>query len=164
MPAPPSYRAGSPVTRREFLARAGAGFGSVALTWMLHRDAAAARPEVPRVDATAPLACRPPHFGSRAKSVIWLFMEGGPSHLDLFDPKPVLDQWAGRPMPESFGRPITAMGTAGNTLMGTRRRWARHGRSGLWVSDWYPHVARHADDLCVVRSCQADGLNHVGSV
>ena len=107
---------------------------------------------------------KPPHFPARARSVIWLFMEGGPSHIDLFDPKPALDQLAGQPMPESFGRPITAMGTAGNTLMPSRRQWRQHGQSGLWISDWYPEVARHADDLCVIRSCVADGLNHVGSV
>jgi hypothetical protein len=91
-------------------------------------------------------------------------MEGGPSHLDLFDPKPALQKLAGQPMPESFGKPITAMGTASNTLLGTRRKWDRHGQSGIWVSDWYPSVARHADDLCVLHSCWADGLNHVGSV
>lgn len=150
--------------RREFLRRAGAGFGSLAWAWMLHRDGMPAQAALPSFDPRAPLADRPPHFAARARSVIWLFMEGGPSHLDLFDPKPELQKMAGKPMPESFGRPITAMGTAGNTLMGTRRAWARHGRSGIWVSDWYPNVARHADDLCVVRSCQADGLNHVGSV
>lgn len=161
---PPCGQILSPGTRRDFLARSGAGFGSVALAWMLHRDGLSARAAEPVIDPLKPLADRPPHFKPKAKSVIWLFMEGGPSHLDLFDPKPVLERMAGQPMPESFGRPITAMGTAGNTLMGTRRTWAQHGRSGLWVSDWYPTIARHADDLCVVRSCHADGLNHVGSV
>jgi hypothetical protein len=67
-------------------------------------------------------------------------------------------------MPESFGRPITAMGTANNTLMPTKRQWKQHGQSGIWVSDWYPHIAEHVDDLTVLRSCWADGLNHVGSV
>jgi len=131
---------------------------------MLHRDGMSARASAPVIDPLTPLADRPPHMKARAKSVIWLFMEGGPSHLDLFDPKPVLQSMAGQPMPESFGRPITAMGTASNTLMGTRRTWARHGRSGTWVSDWYPAIAKHADDLCILRSCHADGLNHVGSV
>jgi hypothetical protein len=91
-------------------------------------------------------------------------MEGGPSHLDLFDPKPELTRLAGQPMPASFGRPITAMGTASNTLMASKRTWKRHGESGIWVSDWYPHIAEHADELTVIRSCWADGLNHVGSV
>ncbi len=162
---PPCGQIVSPASRRDFLVRSGAGFGSVALAWMLQRDAArTAFASAPSIDPLSPLADRPPHHPARAKSVIWLFMEGGPSHLDLFDPKPVLEKMAGRPMPESFGRPLTAMGTAGNTLMGTRRSWAQHGQSGLWVSDWYPSVARHADELCVLRSCHADGLNHVGSV
>ena len=92
-------------------------------------------------------------------------MEGGPSHIDTFDPKPALEKYAGQPMPESYGRPLTAMpGTSHNTLMPSQREWAQHGESGLWVSNWYPHVARHADDLAVIRSCHADGLNHVGSV
>jgi hypothetical protein len=114
--------------------------------------------------AEDPLSPKQPHHAPRAKSVIWCFMEGGPSHLDLFDPKPKLLEMAGQPMPESFGRPITAMGTAGNTLMPTKRVFKQHGDSGLWVSDWYPEIAKHADDLAVIRSCWADGLNHVGSV
>jgi hypothetical protein len=161
---PPCGQIQSPRSRREFLRRSGAGFGSLALAWLLHRDGINARASSPEPDPGKPLSHRPPHAKARAKSVIWLFMEGGPSHLDLFDPKPVLQRMAGQPMPESFGRPITAMGTASNTLMGTRRTWARHGRSGIWVSDWYPAIAKHADDLCVLRSCHADGLNHVGSV
>jgi hypothetical protein len=148
-------------SRREFLMKAGAGFGALALTHLLELDGFFARAAAPSLN---PLTSKQPHFPSRAKSVIWLFMEGGPSHLDLFDPKPELQRLAGKPMPESFGRPITAMGTAGNTILATKRQWNRHGQSGIWVSDWYPHIAQHADDLCVIRSCWADGLNHVGSV
>jgi hypothetical protein len=150
-------------SRRELLARAGGGFGALALGWLLARDGALRAADGPRA-ASSPLAEKPPHHVPKAKSVIWLFMEGGPSHLDLFDPKPELTRLAGQPMPESFGRPITAMGTASNTLMASKRSWKRHGRSGIWVSDWYPHIAEHADDLAVIRSCWADGLNHVGSV
>ena len=91
-------------------------------------------------------------------------MEGGPSHLDLFDPKPALDKLAGLPMPDSFGNPITATGTGRNTILPTQRKWNQHGESGTWVSDWYPNIAKHVDKLAVIRSCQADGLNHVGSV
>jgi hypothetical protein len=144
-------------TRREFLQRAGGGLGALAAAYLLGGEAGAAA-------GSDPMEPRPPHFPARARSVIWLFMEGGPSHVDLFDPKPVLTRLAGQPMPESFGRPITSMGTAGNTLMASRRSWRQHGQGGLWISDWYPEVARHADDLCVIRSCWADGLNHVGSV
>ncbi len=146
-------------TRREFFAQAGSGLAGLALGSMLAQDGHAAPMKSPD-----PLTPKQPHHKPMAKSVIWLFMEGGPSHIDLFDPKPALQKLHGQPMPESFGRPITAMGTANNTLMGTKRQWAQHGQSGLWVSDWYPHIAKHADDLAVIRSCKADGLNHVGSV
>ncbi len=149
-------------SRREFLLKAGAGFGALALTHLLELDGFFARAAIPAT--LNPLSPKRPHHTAKAKSVIWLFMEGGPSHLDLFDPKPELQRLAGQPMPESYGRPITAMGTAGNTILGSKRRWKQHGQSGIWVSDWYPHIAEHADDLCVIRSCWADGLNHVGSV
>jgi len=144
-------------TRREFFTRAGSGLAGLALGSLLAKDGHAAK-------NADPMAQRVPHHVPKAKSVIWLFMEGGPSHLDLFDPKPALAKLNGQPMPESFGRPITAMGTANNTLMADKRQWKQHGQSGLWVSDWYPHIAQHVDDLAVIRSCQADGLNHVGSV
>jgi uncharacterized protein (DUF1501 family) len=154
-----------PVSRREFLCRSGGGFGAVALSYLLSRDLGSlARAEDVAIDPLNPLASRPPHFKPRAKSVIFLFMEGGPSHVDLFDPKPTLEKLAGQPMPESFGRPITAMGTANNALLPSKRKFKQHGQSGIWVSDWYPHIAEHVDDLAVVKSCYADGLNHVGSV
>jgi uncharacterized protein (DUF1501 family) len=147
-----------PVTsRRDFLCRAGCGFGALAFGYMSGLEGLLAR-------AANPLSPRLPHVTPKAKSIIWLFMEGGPSHLDLFDPKPTLDKLAGQPMPESFGRPITAMGTASNTLMATQRKFKQHGQSGIWVSDWYPHIAEHTDDIAVLRSCWANGLNHVGSV
>src|SRR6185503_19622205 len=151
-------------SRREFLFRTGGGFGALAASYLLGLDGVLGRATAAGAGPTSPTLPKPPHFPTRAKSVIWLFMEGGPSHIDLFDPKPALEQLDGQPMPESFGRPITAMGTAGNTIMPSRREWRQHGQSGLWISDWYPEVAQHADDLCVLRSCYADGLNHVGSV
>ena len=143
-------------SRRAFLSQASGGLGALALA-ALHAESARS--------AVDPLAAKQPNHRPTAKSVIWCFMEGGPSHLDTFDPKPALEQYAGQPMPESYGRPLTAMpGTAHNTIMPTQRKWARYGESGLWVSDWYPHVTQHVDDLAVIRSCKADGLNHVGSV
>ena len=149
-------------SRREFLYRAGGGFGALAFSYLLGLDGFFARAAG---DAAAnPLGPKPPHRPPTAKAVIWLFMEGGPSHLDLFDRKPGLDKLAGQPMPESFGRPLTSMGTANNTLMPSRRAWKQHGQSGIWISDWYSRVAEHADDLCVFHSCWADGLNHVGSI
>jgi hypothetical protein len=113
-------------------------------------------------NAIAPKAS---HFPAKAKSVIWCFLDGGPSHLDLFDPKPELNKLAGNPLPESFERPITAKGfTAHTPLLATQRKFAQHGQSGIWVSDWYPEIATCVDDLAVIRSCHADGLNHVGGV
>ena len=145
-------------SRREFLTHAGSGLGALALTSLLGESGLAAA-------GGGPFDAKEPHHKPTAKAVIWCFMEGGPSHIDTFDPKPVLEQYAGQPMPESYGRPATAMpGTANNALMPSQREWAQYGQSGLWVSNWYPHVAEHADDLAVIRSCQADGLNHVGSV
>jgi hypothetical protein len=112
-----------------------------------------------------PLAMRAPHFAPRAKRVVWLFMDGGPSHIDLFDHKPALAKYAGQPLPPSFPRPMTAMGvTSGTPLMATPRKFARHGECGQWVSDLYPEVAKIVDDVCVVKSCVADGLTHVAAV
>ncbi len=144
-----------PRSRRQFLASAGAGFGAVAFAAL----------NAPASDRDDPLAPKPPHHTPRAKAVIWCFLDGGPSHLDLFDPKPALANLDGKPLPASFKKPVTAMGvTANNALLASRRTFKQHGRSGLWVSDWYPEIARRADDLCVVRSCTAEGLTHVAAV
>ncbi len=151
-------------SRREFLQRAGCGFGALAFAHLLGLDGVLAG-GAPALNAPLiPLAPKPPHFAPRAKSVIFLFMDGGPSLIDLYDPKPALDKLAGKPMPASFGRVITAMGTSDNTILASKRQWKQYGQSGTWVSDWHPHIAQYADDLCVIRSCWADGLNHVGSV
>ncbi len=147
----------SPVSRRDFIMRAGGGVTGLALASMLGFDRAFGAPP-------NPLSSKVGHHLGAAKQVIFLFMEGGPSHLDLFDPKPLLNQLHGQTLPKSFKEPITAMGEQGSPLLGSPRKWKRHGQSGLWVSDWFPHIAKHVDDLAVVRSCWADGLNHVGSV
>lgn len=149
-----------PQTRREFLAGAGAGFGALALNGLLQRDARAGSNR-----GASTIRPSEPHFVPRAKSVIWLFLDGGPSHIDLFDPKPTLNKLAGSPLPASFPRPLTAMGvTADTPLLASKRKFKQHGQSGLWVSDWYPEIATCVDDIAVVRSCHADGLNHVGSI
>jgi len=137
---------------------AGSGLGAIALSSMLSADGLLAAPPAD------PLRPKPPHFKPTAKSVIWLFMEGGPSHIDLFDPKPALEKLAGQPMPASFGKVMTAMGTGNNTLMPAKRKWKQYGQSGMWVSDWYPEIAQHVDEMTMFRACWADGLNHVGSV
>ena len=147
----------TPVSRRDFIMRAGGGFSGLALAGMLGLEKAFAAPP-------NPLRAKVGHHSGAAKQVIFLFMEGGPSHLDLFDPKPLLNELNGEALPKSFKEPITAMGEQGSALLGSPRKWKQHGQSGLWVSDWFPHIAKHVDDLAVVRSCWADGLNHVGSV
>src|SRR5262249_50254335 len=150
-------------SRRDFLLRAGGGFGALALLSLLSQEAARAGSEEKAL--TNPLAPRPPHFKAHAKSVIWCFLDGGPSHLDLFDPKPGLQKLAGQPLPDTFKRPVTAMGnTAYTPLLATKRTFKQHGKSGIWVSDWYPEIATCVDDIAVVKSCKADGLNHVGSI
>jgi hypothetical protein len=150
-----------PASRREFLFRAGGGMGAVALAALLGRTAKGSDQDPP---AANPLAVRHPHFTPRAKRVVWLFMDGGPSHIDLFDYKPALDKYAGEPLPPSFKRPVTAMGvTSATPLMATPRKFARHGQTGMWVSDLYPEVATVADELCLVQSCTADGLTHVAA-
>ena len=149
-------------SRRDFLVRAGAGFGSLALASLLARDA---RSESSGRRAFKPSIPKPPHFPGKAKAVIWCFLDGGPSHIDLFDPKPELNRLAGQPLPSSFKRPVTAMGrTAYTPLLECKRTFKQHGASGMWVSDWYPEIATCVDDLALIRSCCADGLNHVGSV
>ena len=111
-----------------------------------------------------PLEARPQHFAAKAKSVIFCFMEGGPSSLDTFDPKPLVNRLAGQRIPDSFRPVITPMGEFYSPILASRRRWAQHGNSGLWVSDWLPHIASCADDLAVIRSCWANGLNHSNGV
>jgi len=145
-------------SRRQFLWNAGSGLGSLAFASLAGQQRGLA------ANTADPLAPKQPHFPPRAKSVIWLFMEGGPSHVDLFDPKPALEKLSGQPLPPSFGKVMTAMGTGNNTIMPSKRAWKQYGQSGIWVSDWYPQIAQHVDDISVIRSCWQDGLNHVGSV
>jgi hypothetical protein len=159
-PDPRCHRYDSSFSRRDFLVRSGIGLGAVALQSLLARESVAAALSTP----ASPLAAKQPHFKPRAKNVIFLFMEGGPSHLDLFDPKPLLNQLAGKPLPESFGSVLTSMGESKSPLLASQRAWKQHGQSGLWVSDWLPHIAGCADDLAVIRSCWMDGINHSAGV
>jgi hypothetical protein len=143
-------------SRRDFLQRAGGGFGALALSAMLAEEAAAS--------AIIEESARKPHAFGKAKSVIFLFMDGGPSHIDTFDPKPVVNEYAGKPLPSTVKRVITPMGVSDNPLLACQRTWKQYGESGIPISDWYPHVAQYADDLCVIRSVWGDSLNHVGGV
>ncbi|QDT66804.1 DUF1501 domain-containing protein [Calycomorphotria hydatis] len=144
-----------PRTRREFLQRSGCGFGAVALANMLAQ--ANASSSLKQFQSDAGLV---PHHQPTAKNVIFLFMEGGPSHIDLFDPKPKLNELAGQTIPESFGDVITAMGEFRSPLLASKRKWKQHGEGGTWISDWLPEIATCADDIAVIRSCWADGISH----
>jgi len=140
------------LTRRDMLVKGGGGFGALALAHLLGNGEAAA------ADGGGP------HVKPRATSVIFVFLEGGPSHIDLFDPKPLLTRLAGKPLPASFAPVITPMGEYDAPLLASKRKWKRHGQSGLWVSDWLPHIAECVDDIAVIRSCWGNGLNHSNGV
>ncbi len=150
--------------RRDFLRRGGAGFGALALSALMGESPLMAALGDTSGKPGTPQASKLAHKTGKAKSVIFLFMEGGPSHIDLFDPKPLLRQLAGQSLPDSFGTVITAMGESRAPLLADKREWQQHGQSGLWISDWLPHTAQLADDLCVVRSCVSNGINHAGGV
>jgi hypothetical protein len=147
-----------PRTRREFLARAGAGLGGIALADLLSRAAppasAAAAPDASR-DVVAPMAPRTPHYAPKAKSVIWLFMEGAPSAVDLFDPKPELDKGDGKKIK------IDVFNGNPGPLMKSPFSFKRYGQSGAWVCEKYPNVARHVDDIAFVKSCFTESNDHV---
>jgi hypothetical protein len=144
------------------LAEAGGGLGAIALASLVSSSgqALAAQPTF----AARPLAPKPPHAQPRARRVIYLFMHGGPSHVDLFDPKPELIKYAGQPLPESVGPVMTRRKVAQNPLLGPVKPFRPRGQSGLEISDFLPHVAEHADELCVLRSCHGDSVNHPQSV
>lgn len=142
----------STVSRRAFLRRAGAGFGAVALNALL-ADRAGAVPG-------NPLSVRSGHFAARAKRCVFLYMPGGPSHLDLFDPKPRLTREHGQPLP--FAKPGLEHTKTGN-LYGSPWKFAQHGQSGLHISELLPNTAQMADELCVIRSMVADNINHTGA-
>jgi len=154
----PCHHYDLPSSRREFLRRAGCGFGAVALAALSREPVLAAPSE------SNPALLKLPNRPGGAKSVIFCFMEGGPSHLDTFDRKPLLNQLAGQKLPASFKEPVLAMGESGAPLLESKRAWKQYGESGLWISDWFENVARHADDLAVINSCVSDGINHAGGV
>jgi len=145
-------------SRREWLARAGAGFGLLALSDLLAAQSAAAA--VSAGHAPEPSAIRPPHYPARAKRVIFLYMPGGPSHVDLFDPKPRLLQDNGKPLP--FEKPKLERTKTGN-LLASPWKFAPHAQAGTPVSELLPRLAERVDDICVIRSMVADNINHTGA-
>ena len=146
-----------PFTRRTLLRQAGFGIGAVAASDLL----AASETDIQSEAAEAPLAPRRPHFYARAKRVIHLFMNGGPSQIDTFDPKLSLAKLDGKPLPESVKKTLqTTQRNRAGTIWASPFKFQKHGQSGLEISELYPHVAKHADDLCVIRSMVGEVANH----
>jgi hypothetical protein len=133
--------------------------GAIALSWLLHEEQSHGAD-----GARGPQAPRAGHFPAKARSVIYLFMHGGPSHLETLDPKPELQRLAGQPLPPSFGAVATRRKVAQNPLLATRRTFRKCGQSGIEISDFLPHLAECADRLAVIRSCWADSVNHPQAV
>ena len=148
-------------SRRDFFCQSGCGIGALALASLLQSDGF---PITRATPSSGPLSPRPPHFAPKARRIIHLFMHGGPSHVDLFDPKPALEKYSGQPLPESAGAVMTRRKVARNGLLSAVRPFRRRGECGTEVSDFLPHLARHVDKLAVVRSCHGDSVNHPQSV
>ncbi len=143
----------SPIwTRRQALKSAGAGFGYLALAGLLGEASRAAAPPGPRQPAPGPLAPRTPHFPVKAKRIIFLFMEGAMSQMDTFEHKPRLQKEDGK------------VGPGGGTLVASKFAFRRHGKTGTWVSELFPHVARHVDKLCFLRGLHTDTPAHPQAV
>lgn len=139
--------------RREFVCDAFCGFGALALAQMMQAEEA-------RIAIRNPLAPKPPHQEAKAKAVIFLFMAGGPSHLETFDPKPLLNKLHGQKRPAEFGEAKYQFVTNEAKLLGTKRTFKKYGKSGLEVSDLLPHTAEVVDDLAIVRSVHGDMVVH----
>ena len=141
------------VTRRDALVRAAHGFGALALQYLLARDGYAKA----RMN---PLAAKPQHFPAKAKSVIFLYMVGAPSHVDTFDPKPALKKYEGQQLPPSFGK-VPSQFTNGDTpLLASPWTFKKYGQSGIEVSSLFPHLAECVDDICFVRSFYTESVVH----
>ena len=147
------------LSRRELLSRCGTGLGALALATFLGDEARAGMGVSKEPDPLNPLAPRSPHHAPKVKRVIHLFMNGGPSQVDTFDPKPMLDKYHGQPLPATLA-------TERKTGAAYRSpfKFEKYGKSGLEVSEIFPHVAQHADDLCVIRSMHANVPNHEPSL
>jgi hypothetical protein len=142
-------------SRRSFFRECAGGIGAMALAQLLERDGRGAAVE------QNPLAPRKPHFAPKAKNVIFMFMEGGPSQIDLFDPKPELQKWHGQPLPPELTKDLRLAFTKPNAaVLASPRVFTPHGQSGTEFSDYIPHIGSCADDLCLVRSMYTDAFNH----
>jgi hypothetical protein len=141
------------VTRRDVLVRSAHGFGAIALASLLPPPAAAAQ----RVNA---LAAKPPHFAPKAKSVIFLFMVGAPSHIDTFDPKPALEKYDGQRLPPSYGTVVSEFTKGDTPLLKSPWKFNKYGQCGREVSTLFPHIAQKVDDICFVRSFYTESTVH----
>jgi hypothetical protein len=142
-------------TRRSFFRDCAGGIGTIALANLLQQEGRA------RSVAVNPLAPKKPHFPAKAKNVIVMFMEGGPSQLDLFDPKPELRKWDGKPLPASMTKNLRLAFTKPTAaVLASPRTFTPHGECGMELSDFIPHTASCADDICLVRSMYTDAFNH----
>lgn len=140
--------------RRSFLCESLGGLGSIALAQLLANESALSASD-------GPLQARPSHRpAAPAKNVIFLFMAGGPSHMETFDPKPLLNKLDGEPRPQSFGEAKYQFVKPDARLLGSKRKFSRYGESGLPVSDLFPTVAQRIDDIAVIRSCYCDKVVH----
>ncbi|MGY8770386.1 MAG: DUF1501 domain-containing protein [Pirellulales bacterium] len=146
-------------TRRQLLKNSAAGFGMMALNAMLQSEGNAK--ENSAVHASGPLTPKPVHFPAKAKRVIFLFMKGGPSHVDTFDPKPALQRDDGKPFP--FEKPRVQFAPTGN-LLKSPWKFKKYGESGIEVSELFPHVAQHVDDLCILNSVHGTNAAHGGAL
>ena len=140
-------------TRRSVLRNAYCGFGSLALASLLHGEGSRAGAADSRSSETA-------HRPAKARSVIFLFMAGGPSQLETFDPKPLLNKLHGQPRPSQFGEAQYQFIQNDAKLLGSKRRFRKHGQSGIEVSDLFPHISTCIDDIAVIRSCTGDQVVH----
>src|SRR5262245_20120961 len=143
-------------SRRSFLTSTASGLGALALASLLKDDGLLADPPAD------PLAPRPPHFAPKARACICIYLEGAPSQIDLFDPKPRLNELHGQPLPESMTRNVRFAFIQRDTarLLGSPRRFQKHGQCGMDLSDMLPHLGTCADDICWVRSMHTEAFNH----
>ncbi len=149
------------VSRRELLRQSGVGFGSLALSSLIADESRANPVVAAAAHDLDPLAPKPSHFFARAKRVIFLFMTGGPSQVDTFDPKPLLDRDDGKPLP--FAKPRVQFNTTSN-LLKSPWKFRQYGESGLPVSELFPHVAGCVDDLCMIHSMHGTNPAHGGAM
>src|SRR5688572_11396159 len=150
------------MTRRDFLATSASGIGTLALASLLGQNGLLAADALGRNEPQNPLAPRPPHFAPKAKNCICIFMEGAPSQMDLFDPKPKLNEQDGQKLPDSLLEKVrfAFIQKEGARLMGSPRTFKKYGQCGMDFSDLLPHIGSCADDIAMIRSMHTDQFNH----